>query len=731
MDTKYPLFGKVKLTPDISLPDALSKINGTYGVVVANSLLKRLDRKMGDKIRIGNNLFEIRALLVKEPDLGSNTFSFAPRVLAYNVGLIESGLLGSGTMFDTDYRLALPKSQMEETKRNGETLFKENGIRWRDSNDATPGLDRFVDQLTSFLLLIGMAGLAVGGIGVALSVTVYLEMKRSTIAILKTIGASNLTIFSIYFLIILILAIAGSTLGALAGAMIPMVLEPFIGQRFPIPIIFGFYYQPILNAIFYGVLTAILFSTWPLGRMLNNTIANLFRDFINQTKETPNLWYKIWTLVILLFFVLSFSLRSPDPIISLSVFFGIAVSLLGLLVMAKFIKVLCTTLSKRKILKKNLKMHLALSSLGGPNNEIALTMLSIGLGLIVLATIGQIDNNLRKNITYDLSSRSPTFFLIDVQPSQLNPLRDLMLKTGKVTGFSSAPMLRGIINKINGLPAREVAGDHWAIRGDRGLTYSDLPPENNAVVSGEWWKANYVGAPLISFAREEAREMGLSIGDKITVNVLGRDLVGTIVNFRDVDFATMSINFLMVFNSNALDTAPHSHIATIYSDMQDEGELQRIIGKNFPNVTAISMQDTLSQVTETVTTITAITRWGSLITVIIGFVVLVGVALATEKKRSYEACLLKTLGASRNQILTSFTLRSLIVGVGAGLMAVVVSSVSSWAIISVFFDSNFRFGLANALIIVFAGVTANVTASLAFARKPLTRSVSQTLRYNE
>ena len=225
--------------------------------------------------------------------------------------------------------------------------------------------------------------------------------------------------------------------------------------------------------------------------------------------------------------------------------------------------------------------------------------------------------------------------------------------------------------------------------------------------------------------------MGLSLGDEITVNVLGRDLVGTIKNFRDVDFATMRINFLMVFNPSALEAAPHSHIATIYSNEKSEVMLQRKIRLEYPNVTAISMRNTLSQVSETLGTIAAITRWSSLITIIIGLVVLVGVAAATEKRRSYEAGLLKTLGASNQKILSIFTIRSSLVGAGAGIMAIFVSNLAAWAIVTGFMDLQFSIELKTVFLIIASGILTNVTAGLIFALGPLSANISQILRYND
>ena len=731
VDSNYPLYGEVKTTPNIPITSALKKIDGIYGLIVAKPLLNRLNLVLGDQIQVGNKLFDLRALLLTEPDVGGSTFSFAPKVIAYNDGLIESGLLTLGTMFDTAYKLKAPGIDLKQVEEKATELFKQSGMRWKDSSEATPGIDQFVDRLTSFLSLIGMAGLAIGGIGVALSVTVYLEGKNLTIATLKTLGANDKLIFNSYFLIILTFAITGSSLGALLGALIPIGFGPFLASKFPIPIIFSIYYQPILNAIFYGMLTAVAFSSWPLGRMLNNNVSTLIRNTASQKILLPNFRYQLLCIFTLAVLIFSFSIRSPQPIISVGVFGGIAISLVSLLIMARGIKIICSALARNNFFKNSLRLRLALSSISGPNSEVSLTMLSVGLGLIVLATIGQIDHNLRYNIDNDLQEKGPAFFLLDIQNSQLQDLEELMISSGEVSKFSSAPMMRGIISKINGMPAEDFAGDHWAIRGDRGLTYSKNPPESGKIIEGKWWEENYIGEPVISFTANEAKEIGLSIGDKITVNVLGRDITGTITNFRDVNWASMQINFLMMFNPFALEAAPHSHIATIYSDTSSEAALLRKISKGYPNITAIPMRDTLSQVSETLSTIASITRWSSIITIVIGFVVLVGVSAATERKRSYEACLLKTLGASNSLILLSFTLRSTIIGAGAGIMAITVGNISGWLIVSLVMGLPFNFDSKTAITIILMGIITNLLAGLIFAQKPLSSSISKTLRQRD
>jgi len=292
-------------------------------------------------------------------------------------------------------------------------------------------------------------------------------------------------------------------------------------------------------------------------------------------------------------------------------------------------------------------------------------------------------------------------------------------------------MLRGIVTRINGEVAREYAGDHWVLRGDRGVSYGDQAPEGAELTQGEWWSQDYSGPPLVSFAQEEGEELGLKIGDEITVNILGRDIVATIANFRVVDFGTMGINFIMIMNESALAGAPHSHIATVYATQASEGPLLKDLAGRFPNITAIRMRDAIGRVADTLKSLSAATSWGASVTLLTGFIVLIGAAAAGEKKREYEAAVLKTLGATRVRILKSFALRAALLGATAGIVAIAAGATAAWAIMTFVMDANFDLAMGSAVLIVTGGALASLIAGLLFAIRPLSTSPSRILRAKE
>jgi putative ABC transport system permease protein len=378
--------------------------------------------------------------------------------------------------------------------------------------------------------------------------------------------------------------------------------------------------------------------------------------------------------------------------------------------------------------RQNAGLRLALASIGAKRGEAAAAILSLGLGLSVLASVGQIDVNLRGAIDRELPKVAPAFFFVDIQQDQIDGFRDKLTAMQGVARIESAPMLRGVITKINGQDARKVAGDHWVVRGDRGLTYSDDPPPKTRITAGAWWPKGYSGPPQISFAAEEADEIGLKLGDTITVNVLGRDIEAKISSFREVDFSNAGIGFVMSMSPSALAGAPHTFIATVYAKPEIEAKILTAIGDAYPNITAIRVRDVTERVTEALATIARATAIAAGMTLLTGAVVLIGAASAGLPARVQEAAVLKTLGATRSQIFASFALRAALTGAVAGLVAIGFGALAGWAVMRFVMEAEFAFAPGPALAIVIGGALASLLAGLVFAWRPLAARPAQVLR---
>jgi putative ABC transport system permease protein len=729
VDAAYPLVGAVVLDPPIPLDAALAGADGLPGGVMDRVLVDRLGLEVGGTFRLGLQPFRLMAVLVREPDTAAAGFGLGPRTIVALPALAQSGLLVPGTLFETKYRLILPPdADLAAVSAEARAAFRDTGLRWSDRRAAAPGVSEFVDRIGAFLVLVGLAGLAVGGVGVSAAVRAYLERKVTVIATLRTLGADSATLFQTYLFQIGALTVLGVALGLGIGAGVPMLLAPVIEARLPVPAVFRPYPAPLLEAAFYGILTALLFTLWPLARASETRAAALYRESGGRARVRPRLGWVLATLALAGALVGGAAILSGVATLALASAAGI-VGALGVLLLAAWgLRRAARALARSRAVRGRPALRLALGAIGGPREEAASVVLSLGLGLSVLAAVGQIDWNLRSAIARDLPQRAPTYFVVDIQNDQLQGFRDRLAADPGVERVDTAPMLRGIITRINGRPAAEVAGDHWVIRGDRGVTYSEALPDNTTLVAGTWWPPGYDGPPQVSFSAEEAAEIGLRLGDRITVNILGRDIEAEVTSFREVRFETAGIGFVMAMNPGALAGAPHSHIATIYATQAREGAILRDLAQAYPNITAIRVQDAVDQVTEALGALASATSWAAGATLLTGFMVLIGAAAAGERARVFEAAVLKTLGATRGRILASFALRAALMGAAAGIVAIVAGGLAGWGVTTFVMRTDYAFEPVSATAIVAGGVIAVLLAGLAFALRPLAARPAQVLR---
>jgi putative ABC transport system permease protein len=728
VDDAYPLLGVVGLEGAESLGAALAGRDGLPGAVMEAVLADQMGLGLGDRFALGLQEFVLTARLLREPDSAAGGFALAPRTIVRRADLAQADLLGPGTLFDSSYRLDLPDGvDLAALEAEAEAKFRDAGLRWSDSRRAAPGVERFVERISAFLVLVGLAGLAVGGVGVAAAVRAYLEAKISTIATLRTLGATGGLIFQTYLIQIALLVGLGVALGLGIGVGLPLLLAGPIEAALPFPAQISFYPRPVLEASFYGVTSAFLFALWPLARSETVRAAALYRGGVSG--GWPRGRYLIALAVLAGLLIGGAVWLSGAVWLALGTAGGVAGALLVLGAAALGLGWLARRAARG--LRGRVALRLALASIGAPRAETMQVVLALGLGLTVLAAVGQIDANLRAAIARDLPERAPSFFFIDIQPDQIDGFTDKMTANPAVSRMETAPMLRGILTRINGQDARKVAGEHWVLSGDRGITYADAQLTGTEVTAGTWWPAGFDGPPQISFAAEEAEELGLKLGDMLTVNILGRDIEAEISSFRTVDFSNAGMGFVMVMSPSAVAGAPHTHIATVYAEGDAEAAILRDVAKAYPNITAIGMKAAIGRVTEALTAIAQATTLAALATLVTGFVVLIGAAASGERARIYEAAVLRVLGATRGRILASFALRAALMGAAAGIVAIAAGSLAGWAVLTFVMDSSYSFEPVSALLIVVGGVGATLLASLAFVLRPLSARPAQVLRAQE
>ena len=292
VDGVYPLFGEVRLAPDMPLAEALAERDGTWGAVVERAALVRLGIALGEMVRIGDARFRVNAVIEAEPDRGTSLFTLGPRVMAAAGSLAATGLVRPGSLIRYNYRVRLPVgADPAAWTAEMRAAFPDAGWRVRGLGDAAPSLRHWLGHIQVYLTLVGLTALLVGGVGVANAVRSYLEGRVATIATFKCLGAEGGFIFRVYLAQVLIIALVGILLGLALGALAPWVLSDILADRLHVAGRPGLFAAPLLLATGFGLLTALAFSLWPLARAREVPAAGLFRDLVAPARRWPRARY--------------------------------------------------------------------------------------------------------------------------------------------------------------------------------------------------------------------------------------------------------------------------------------------------------------------------------------------------------------------------------------------------------------------------------------------------------
>ncbi|MGR3462435.1 MAG: ABC transporter permease, partial [Roseovarius sp.] len=295
VDAAYPLVGRVALDPDMPLDTALAGAGGLPGAVMEPVLATRLGIGIGDSFRLGEQRFTLTAEIVREPDPSRAGFGLGPRTIVARTALDRSGLLAPGSLFTSRYRLDLADgTDLDALATRAEEELSASGVRWNDARNASPRVAEFITRLGAFLVLVGLSGLAVGGVGISAALRAYLAGKVQVIATLRTLGADQRTVFLIYFLQVAVLALLGIAGGLILGVGLPVVLGPVIAAQLPVPAVFAAYPAPMIEAALYSVLSVLIFTLWPLARAREVRAAALYRDAVGGGARWPG-WP--WVLI--------------------------------------------------------------------------------------------------------------------------------------------------------------------------------------------------------------------------------------------------------------------------------------------------------------------------------------------------------------------------------------------------------------------------------------------------
>jgi len=700
IDNQYPLYGSLTLKDGRRVNSP--KVGEIY---VGVTLSDQMELQVGDSVSFGEADFTISGIIDEEPDRLGEGFTLGPVALINLESLNDTQLIQPGSLYSAKYRIKTRANENIETatERLNED-FPQAGWRITDRSNGAPGTRRFIERMGQFLTLVGLASLVIAGIGVGNGVASYLENKRKSIATLKVLGADSHTIFRFYFLQILFVGTLAVLAGLIAGSIAPSLITLVVGDVLPVSPGFAIHPLPLLISAAYGLLIAIAFSLPPLSKAKTVTSAGLFRSAQGHWTKLDKI-SAFWVITAALSIAAIAIGTAREPFFSLA-FIIAALLLLGILSLITWvirIVVIRIPRPKRPLLR------LALTNLHRPGAQTSALVVALGLGLTLFVTLAAIQTSINAEISKNIPEKAPSFFALDIPKNDAEQFNQTILSIAPKADINLVPIMRGSIVSYAGQRVDEldeIPEGAWVLRGDRGLTYSADLPNGSEILAGQWWDENYSGKPLVSVDMDMANVLNLKLGDMIIINILGAEFEAEITSFRRVNWDNFGLNFSMIFSPGSLDSAPHNMTATITVDDENETEISKVIPANFPSSTLIKVKDIVSQISALLTQMSQAIAAAASISILAGIAVLIGAIAASRMARTYDSVILKLLGSTRRQILTTQALEYLLLATIISILAFAIGMGAAYYVIVEIFEFDFIPNMINVIITVIGGALA-------------------------
>lgn len=680
VDAAYPLYGTLRLQ------------SGTYSgplspdqVLIGNALAERLDLSLGDSMHYGQANFTISGIIADEPDRVGEGFTLGPVAIVSLEGMRRTGLIQPGSLYTSKYRLRLPTGiDAAAVREKMEKRFAQAAWEFKDRDRAAPGINRFFERMGQFLSLIGLAALVIAGIGVSNGVTSYLTLKRDSIATLKILGATSGEIERIYMMQVGAVAALAITCGIGVGALLPSVVVAFAGDALPVQPGFHVYPLPLATSTAYGLLIALIFTLPPLARARTQPAAAIFRGLVEQRQTLNRRSMALVAIAAILVVGLALA-TARELLFSAAVLGATAAALLILIALGWGL----TRLARRVPRPRNPLWRLAVVNLHRPGAQTSALVVALGLALTLFVTLAGIQTSLNAEISRTVPKTAPNQFVLDIPSAQEQRFRDIVARAAPGAELNIVPAMRGTIIAYAGQRVsdlKELPEGAWFLRGERGVTYSEQLPEGSDLVAGEWWPRNYKGPPLISLDAEAAETLGIGVGDTLTLNILGREMEAKIASLRQVNWDTMGFNYVIVFSPNSLSAAPHSLAATITMPSVRDAAVTRAVLSAFPGVSIIAVGEVIGQISGLLEQMSSAIIAAASVAIFAGIAVLIGAIAASRQARNYDSVILKTLGATRLQVLGTQAIEYGLLAASMALVSFGIGTAAAWYVIVEVFE---------------------------------------------
>ena len=688
VDEKYPLYGEVVYEPE----DAYERMQKEPKTILINeSLSKTLKIKINDKVKVQDQSFIVVGIIKSVPDV-SGFVAFGDWALAGKQTLEILKLNGIGSFLNYEYKVKFkPGDDPEKIESKIKDIFKDDQkVKLRFPENSASGLKRIINNFSQFLSLVSISAMLIAGIGIANTLLSFINQNNMSIAVRKAVGFYSGNIKTLYYLQLLILLFIITVISYGSSFLIVPIADKYLSDGLGLNVYPKFSLINFIKIFIVGLLVLIIFSIPTISSIDQVKASNLFRNVFQNLQFYYSKKSVILSFILLSFLVLLFTLGSERPSYSLGYFLAFFVCLIVFFLLSKII----IYLLKKFNFISNISLKVSIKNITQTKSITPITIMSLGLGVTLLLTLALVGTNFKREIARSIPDIAPDYFFVGIQKGEKKKFEQGVYKMNPDANIEIVPMVSSGIVKINGVnPNSYIKPDndsYWVIGSERRSSWVENIPKDNPILKGEWWDLSKPNQLQISLDAKVAKDFNIELGDIFTLNIYGREIDGEIVNFREVDYRDLSINFAMLFNPQFAKKIPHEYLATAKfknPDNFDETKMLEVL----PSLSMIKIADYLNKVTSVLNKVFIAVTLISGVTIVIGLIVISSAIMVQGKVKEYQNLVFKILGFSKKEIIFSSLVEFIIIFMSVILIAIFFAVIGSKFIMENIFELVWQF----------------------------------------
>ena len=703
VDEMYPLYGEVVYEPE----DAYERMQKEPKTILINeSLSKTLKIKINDKVKVQDQSFIVVGIIKSVPDF-SGFVAFGDWALAGKQTLEILKLNGIGSFLNYEYKVKFkPSDDPEKIESKIKDIFKDDQkVKLRFPENSASGLKRIINNFSQFLSLVSISAMLIAGIGIANTLLSFINQNNMSIAVRKAVGFYSRNIKILYYLQLFILLFIITVISYGSSFLIVPIADKYLSDGLGLNVYPKFSLINFIKIFIVGLLVLIIFSIPTISSIDQVKASNLFRNVFQNLQFYYSKKSVILSFILLSFLVLLFTLGSERPSYSLGYFLAFFVCLIVFFLLSKII----IYLLKKFNFISNISLKVSIKNITQTKSITPITIMSLGLGVTLLLTLALVGTNFKREIARSIPDIAPDYFFVGIQKGEKKKFEQGVYKMNPDANIEIVPMVSSGIVKINGVnPNSYIKPDndsYWVIGSERRSSWVENIPKDNPILKGEWWDLSKPNQLQISLDAKVAKDFNIELGDIFTLNIYGREIDGEIVNFREVDYRDLSINFAMLFNPQFAKKIPHEYLATAKfknPDNFDETKMLEVL----PSLSMIKIADYLNKVTSVLNKVFIAVTLISGVTIVIGLIVISSAIMVQGKVKEYQNLVFKILGFSKKEIIFSSLIEFIIIFMSVILIAIFFAVIGSKFIMENIFELVWQFDFK---VLIYLCITIGLT----------------------